>query len=57
MTRTPQPNTDAALLDTLEFGALRYFLDLAHSLTDLIADSTMPDTVCSIAADGMALGA
>lgn len=56
-TTVAQPDIDDALLDTIECRALCYFLDLAHPLTGLVADSTMPDTVCSIAAVGMALGA
>ena len=48
---------DDRLLDALQGDAIRYFLDAAHPRTGLIADSTMPGTVCSIAAVGMALGA
>jgi len=57
MTTAAQPVTDDALIDTLQSRALRYFLDAAHPLTGLVADSTKPDTVCSIAAVSMALGA
>jgi len=48
-------NPDEALLDSLQAHALRYLLDEVDPRTGLVADSTMPDTVCSIAAVGMAL--
>lgn len=57
MTTAPHSAHDGALLDALQARALRYFLDAAHPLTGLVADSTIPGTVCSIAAVGMALGA
>ncbi len=57
MTTAPHSDHDDALLDALQARALRYFLDTAHPLTGLVADSTMPGTACSIAAVGMALGA
>lgn len=57
MTTAPHSAHDDALLDALQARALRYFLDAAHPLTGLVADSTIPGTVCSIAAVGMALGA
>jgi len=44
------------LLDDLQSRALRYFLDEADPLTGLVADSTVPDATCSIAAVGMGLG-
>lgn len=48
-------NLDEALLDSLQGHALRYLLDEVDPRTGLVADSTMPGTVCSIAAVGMAL--
>jgi hypothetical protein len=46
---------DQALLDALQGHALRYLLDEVDPRTGLVADSTSPGTVCSIAAVGMAL--
>jgi hypothetical protein len=46
---------DEKLLDALQTLALRYLLDETDPHTGLIADSNMPDAVCSIAAVGMAL--
>lgn len=43
------------LLDLLQIHALRYLLDEVDPHTGLVADSTSPGTVCSIAAVGMAL--
>lgn len=57
MTAGPQIVTGDPLLDALQARALRYFLDAAHPQTGLIADSTVPNTVSSIAAVGMALAA
>ena len=57
MTAASPTTPDDRLLDALQGGALRYFLDAAHPRTGLVADSTMPGTACSIAAVGMALGA
>ena len=48
-------NLDDALLDALRTHALRYLLDEVDPGTGLVADSTIPGTVCSIAAVGMAL--
>ncbi|WP_240922434.1 glucoamylase family protein [Oleiagrimonas sp. C23AA] len=48
-------NLDEALLDALQAHALRYLLDEVDPHTGLVADSTIPGTVCSIAAVGMAL--
>ena len=56
-TTSAQRDIDDALLDTLESRALCYSLDMAHPLTGLVADRTMPDTVCSIATVGRALEA
>lgn len=50
-------NSDEDLLDSLQGHALRYLLNEVDPRTGLVADSTMPDTVCSIAAVGMALAA
>jgi len=44
MTTAPQPAHDDALLDAIQARALRYFVDAAHPLTGLVADSTMPGT-------------
>ncbi len=51
----PTNSPDGLLLESLQRHALRYLLDEVNPRTGLVADSTMPDTVCSIAAVGMAL--
>lgn len=48
---------DLDLVNALQEQALRYLLDEADPLTGLVADSTSPGIVCSIAACGMALAA
>lgn len=45
------------LVRALQGHALRYFLDEVGAESGLVADSTMPDAPCSIAAVGMALAA
>ena len=48
-------NPEEMLLDSLQMHALRYLLDETDPSIGLVADSTMPGTVYSIAAVGMAL--
>lgn len=51
------PGSRDPLLHSLQGHALRYFLDEVDEDSGLVADSTMPDAPCSIAAVGMAFTA
>ena len=48
-------STSKELLDTLQKGAVRYFIDNVHPANGLVADSTWEGAPSSIAAVGLAL--
>jgi hypothetical protein len=51
-----QRGRDEALVTALQSHAIRYFLDEVGPHSGLVADSTMANAPCSVAAVGMALG-
>jgi hypothetical protein len=55
--RCARAETTDAILDSLQYGAFRYFWDEANPANGLIHDRSQPGSVCSIASTGFGLSA
>jgi hypothetical protein len=55
--RCARAETTDAILDSLQYGAFRYFWDEANPANGLIHDRSQPASVCSIASTGFGLSA
>jgi hypothetical protein len=52
---SPPRESDEALLDRLQLGAFRYFSEFVNAESGLVADTSRPNSPCSIAVVGFAL--
>ncbi|HEY2955356.1 MAG TPA: glucoamylase family protein [Candidatus Eisenbacteria bacterium] len=57
LARSAAAETTDAILDSLQYGAFRYFWDEANPANGLIHDRSQPGSVCSIASTGFGLSA
>src|SRR5262245_50116235 len=57
LARDAGAETTDAILDSLQYGAFRYFWDEANPANGLIRDRSQPTSVCSIASTGFGLSA